>query len=345
MTSETPVTSMEQVARLAGISRAVVSDVINDRWRKKGISQQTHDRIRSLIEKHNFRPNALARSLAAGKTFTVGVQLPSSFYEHWTAVQGFLDGAFRKRGYHMSMATPTVFHGKEEEEIRHLCERQVDGLILSPTHGSRMLPLFKWVKDRNIPFVFIGDNPVAGHYGVVDDNKGQARMAIEHLIRLGHKRIAYIHSSSGSSGERERRRGYLETLRDYDLPILKDYLKFGHYTYEVSAAVIRKMLALPEPPTAVYCAADAMALGVLGECRKLNVRVPEDLAVVGHADDIPFITEHRVPLTTIRQPRQHLAEFAAWMLLDLIEGRTPVQSNIRLPGELVVRESCGARLR
>jgi len=341
MASKRKVTSMQAVANLAGLSRATVSDVINNRWREKGITRQTHDRVQQVIKKYNFRPNAIARSLAAGKTFTIGVQLPSSYYEHWSSILGFLDSALRRQGYHMTLASASLFHHHEEDEIRRLCDRQVDGLILSPERGSKLQGLYKWIKQRAIPFVFLGDAPLKGHYSVVDDNKGQSRLAIEHLIRLGHTRIAYLHGSSRTSGERLRRRSYLETLREHGLPIHRHYMGWGNHEFDRSKRVMEQMLELPTPPTAIYCAADTIALGAIEAAMGKGLRVPEDLAVVGHADDIPFISQHRVPLTTIRQPRQQLAEYSAQMLLDLIEDRTPAQSYIELPGELVIRQSCG----
>jgi len=342
MVRKRKVTSMQAVAKLVGLSRATVSDVINDRWREKGITRQTRDRVQEAIRKYNFRPNALARSLAAGKTFTIGVQLPCSYYEHWSGIHGFLDSALRRRGYHMALASASLFHHDEEDEIRRLCDRQVDGLILSPEHGSKLHSLFKWIQNRGIPFVFVGDAPLPGHFSVVDDNLGQARTAVEHLIRLGHKRIAFLHGSSRTGGERERRRSYLETLREYGLPIRRDYLAWGKHDFDRSRRMMERMLAIHEPPTAVYCAADTMALGAIDAAIARGLHVPDDLAIVGHADDIPFISQHRVPLTTIRQPRQQLAEYSAEMLLDLIEGRTPAHSYIQLPGELVIRNSCGA---
>lgn len=345
MTRNKSVTSMQDVANLVGLSRATVSDVINNRWKEKGITQHTHDRVLEVIRKHKFRPNAVARSLAAGRTFTVGVQLPSSYYEHWNRVQGSLDHALRQHGYHMVLASASLFHHDEEDEIRRLCDRQVDGLILSPERGVELSSLFQWIKNQNIPFVFLGDAPLPGHYSVLDDNAGQASMAVEHLIGLGHTQIAFMLGSSRTGGERARRRSYLETMRRHGLPIRRDYMGSGNHDQECSRREMDRILGVPNPPTAVYCAADTMALGVIDAATNRGLRVPDDLAVVGHADDIPFIEHHRTPLTTVRQPRQHLAELSARMLLDLIEGRTPKESYIELPGELIVRNSCGSTRR
>lgn len=334
---------MQKIATLAGLSRATVSDVINNRWQEKGITQKTHDKVLQVIRKYNYRPNTLARSLAAGKTHTIGVQLPSSKWEHWAGIHAYLDRAFRRKGYHMAMASASWFHHHEEEEIRWLCDRQVDGLILSPERGSSLHPLFQWITDRGIPFVFVGDAPLPGHYSVVDDNISQSRMAIEHFIKLGHTRIGYLHSSSRTSGERERRRGYLQTLLDHGLPVRKEYLGFGTYDFDVARQSMRRLMEQKHPPTAVYCAADVIALGAIDMAIAMGLRIPDDVAIIGHADDIPFIEQHRVPLTTVRQPRQELSERSAGMLLDLIEGRTPADTYVRLPGELVIRNSCGAR--
>lgn len=345
MARKQSVTSMQDVAKLVGLSRATVSDVINNRWREKGITQQTHDRVLEVIREHKFRPNAVARSLAAGRTFTIGVQLPSSYYEHWNRVHGSLDQALRRHGYHMVLANASLFHHDEEDEIRRLCDRQVDGLILSPERGVELGSVFQWIENQSIPFVFLGDAPLPGHYSVLDDNAGQSCLAVEHLIGLGHSRIAFMLGSSKTGGERARRRSYLETMRRHGLPIRRDYLGSGHHDPQRARREMDRILGVPNPPTAVYCAADTMALGAIDAAKARGLRVPDDLAVVGHADDIPFIEHHRTPLTTIRQPREQLAELSAKMLLDLIEGRKPKENYVELPGELIVRDSCGGARR
>lgn len=336
------VRSMQDVADLVGLSRATVSDVINERWREKGITQKTHDRVLKVIREHHFRPNAVARSLAAGRTYSIGVQLPSSLYEHWTRLQAYLDAYLRSRGYHIVLASPSMFHHNEADEIRRLCERQVDGLILSPEHGSQLHSLYDWLKMRGIPFVFVGDAPLKDHYSVLDDDTGQTRMAVEHLIGLGHRRIAFLHGSSRTGGQRARRRSYMQTLKDHGLPLRREYIAVGNHSFERSRQVMQRMLKAEPPPTAVYCAADTMALGAVAAAESMGIAVPQRLAVVGHADDIPFIEQHRVPLTTIRQPRQQLAEEAGAMLLKLINEDMPDAAQISLPGELIVRRSCGA---
>jgi LacI family transcriptional regulator len=333
--------SMKDVADLVGLSRATVSDVINDRWREKGITQKTRDRVMEVIREHHFRPNAVARSLAAGRTYSIGLQLPSSLYEHWTRLQGYIDAFLRRRGFHVVLASATHFHQNEADEIRRLCERQVDGLILSPARGSQLHDLYDWLKRQAIPFVFVGDAPLKDHYSVTDDNVGQARMAVEHLIGLGHRDIAFLHGTSQTVGQRARRRSYVQTLKDHDLPIRRAHIAVGGHDFERSRRVVRRMLQSDAPPTAIYCAADTMALGAVAAAESLGIDVPQRFAIVGHADDIPFIEQHRVPLTTIRQPRQQLAEQAGAMLLQLIDGTTPETKYVEIQGELIVRTSCG----
>lgn len=332
---------MNELAELVGLSRTTVSDVIHDRWRQKGISQKTYDRVMEAVRKSNFRPNSVARSLVSGKTRTLGVHLPTFLYDHWTSVIQHLDMAARTRGYHLLLSMPGTWQ-EEQEEIRRLCDQRVDGLILSPSFIRRIKPLAEWIQSEQIPFVFLGNTLGPGYYSVIDDGRSQAKLAVEHLIRLGHRRIAYIHGSSSSFGETERRRGYLQTLAQHGIALNRQYVRVAHYDVNEAKRAIQQMLRLPQPPTAVYCAGDTMALGAIAGAHALGVNVPTELAVVGHGDEVPFSEFQKVPLTSVRQSRQHLAELAVWMTLDLIDGRMPVQSQIRLPGELIVRASCGA---
>lgn len=338
------VTTMQAIAKLAGLSRGTVSDVINDRWRQKGITRKTFDRVQKIIELHHYSPNNVARSLANGKTHNIGVQLPSSLYEHWTNVQNYLELALRRQGYYITLASASCFHHDECDEIRRLCHRQVDGLILSPERGYVLHPLFDWMKRRGMPFVFLGDTPYPGHYSVTDDNISQVRLAIDHLVSLGHRRIGYLHGASSTVGERERRRGYLEAMKANDLPIHTHYVRRATYLIDQAAEAMYKLMDQPNPPTAVYCAADTTALGAIEGAMARGLSVPHDVAIVGHADDIPFIRRHAVPLTTVRQARQQLAERSVEMLLDLINGQKPKDVIVRLKGQLIVRDSCGVKL-
>jgi len=332
--------SMEQVAKLAGTSRATVSYVLRNRWHEKGISEPTRKRILSVAQQHGYRPNNLARGLVSGKTQIIGVQLPAFIYEHWSSIQKHLDDYARQRRYRLLFSSPTIWY-EEEREIEMLLEQRVDGLILAPRRAKRMWRLYESLRRENKPFVFLGNSPGKGYFSVVDDNLSQARLAVDHLIRLGHRRIAHLVGPLSSRASIERYLGYRQALAEAGLPLCKDWMRHAGVDSVLGCKVGKELLRMDGRPTAIYAAVDAVALGAIMAAEQMGLRVPEDVAVVGHADDIPFIECHRTPLTTVRQPRQALAEGALAMLLDLIEGRRPERPVVRIGGELVIRQSCG----
>jgi len=334
--------TMQQVAELAGTSRATVSDVLRDRWRQKGISEHTCRRILDVVARTNYRPNRLACDLVRRRTRVIGVQVPSFLYDYCASIVRGLDAAARRLGYHVLLAAPTAWQN-EAEELARLYEHQVDGLVLNPQVLPHMEKIINHLRSENVPMVFMGNPPREDDFMVTDDNVGQAAMAVEHLVRLGHTRIAHIAGPDGHLNAADRRNGYLQTLKHHNLPCPEGYIEVGNHSTDQAYVAMSIMLRLPSPPTAVYCGNDAMALGAIKAAEQAGLAVPRDLAVVGHGDDIPFSWFTRIPLTTIRQPAETNAERAMKMVIDLAEGRPVPQRRIALPGELIVRNSCGAK--
>jgi len=332
--------SMEQVAKLAGTSRATVSYVLRNRWHEKGITDQTRKRIISVAQKHGYRPNNLARSLVSGKTQIIGVQFPSFLYDHWSSILTQLEIESRQRGYRLLLSMPATYED-ESDQIEMLLEHRVDGLILAPRRSRRLWRIYQFLEQEKKPFVFLGNSPGEHYFSVVDDNAGQAAMAVNHLIGLGHRRIAQLMGSPKSRGAIERYFGYRRALAGAGIPFCREYLRRGELTIESSHQQTTKLLELSHPPTAIYCIADVMAIGAIESIESAGLRVPEDIAVIGHADDLPFSSFHRVPLTTVRQPRRQLAEQSMKMLFEIMEGKAPATKYMQLPGELIVRQSCG----
>ncbi|MFH1613739.1 MAG: LacI family DNA-binding transcriptional regulator [Planctomycetota bacterium] len=333
--------TMAQVAKVAGTSRATVSDVLRNRWQDKGISRNTYKKVCKALEETEYMPNHLARSLVHGRTYTIGIQIPTFQCKHWASVVKYYDIEARKRGFHILLAAPAEWQA-EREEILRLCEYRVDGLIISLKVQTEIRSVSESLSAHNMFFVFHGDRAEEGGYCVLDDNEDQARLAVEHLIKLGHTRIAHIAGSLVGISGQERSTGYCNTLKKHGLPLRDDYLQDAGYGLEEARDVMTGFLRLSEPPTAVYCASDTMALGAIEAIESAGLRIPDDIAVVGHGDDLYYAPFYRIGLTTIRQPAEKLAATAVDMLVNLIEGRKVKQKVVLLPGELIIRDSCGA---
>jgi len=334
---------MEQVAKLAGTSRATVSFVLNEKWAQRGISQKTCQRVRKVANAYGYRPNYLARSLVSGKTRIIGVQFPSFLYDHWSSILIDLENQARQRDYRLLLSMPHSYLD-EKGQIEMLLEHRVDGLILAPLRGRRLWRMYQLMDREKIPYVFLGNSPGKDYFSVVDDNAGQASMAVRHLIGLGHTRIAQVLGSPKSRGVIERHLGYRQALADASLPFRKEYVCLGESSVESARRQAGRLLELPHPPTAVYCISDAMAIGAIEGIEAAHLYVPHDIAIVGHADDLPFKSFQRIPLTTVRQPREQLAAQSMKMLFERMEGKVPESKFVQLPGELIVRRSCGAAL-
>ncbi len=325
------------IAKQIGVTQATVSRALRDNPR---IAAETREKIQAYARQVGYRPNRVAQNLVNRRTQMIGIQLPSFCYDHWLSVIRHLDETARKSDYHLLLSTPGVWQ-EEKNEIERLCECRVDGLIISPRVSRKLWRLYKTLISQNMPFVFLGNTPNDHYYSVIDDNQVQASMAVEHLIGLGHTRIAFLHGVSSVSGCIERRRGYFNTLRNHGLDLRAHYVGIGRFDLDQSRLAVEKMLSLPEPPTAIYCSSDSMALGAILAVENAGRRVPDDVAIVGHGDDLPYSWFNRIPLTTIRQPREQLAEIAMAKLFALLQGKEPEEKVTRLPGTLIVRASSG----
>ncbi len=333
--------TLQQVAKQAGTSPATVSDVLRDRWKQKGISQQTRNRILEVVKRLNYQPNQVARSLARRRTQIIGIQLSSFQYDYFlTLIQSFHFFA-RQHGYQVLLGAPAVWQDETDELIR-LYGHQVDGLILRGRDPGRLGRSLEQFRSKKIPIVFLCNVYQEEDCLVIDDNAAQAGMVVDHLVGLGHTRIAHLRGPYHHGDSDGRCEGYLASLRAHGLAAPPEYLELiPDWNIDLARAAVKKFLALPSPPTAVYCANDALALGAIRAIEEFGLKVPKDISVVGHGDDIPYSWFNRVPLTTIRQAAEKTAEIAMKMVTDMIEGREIIDRKVTLPGELVVRKSTG----
>jgi LacI family repressor for deo operon, udp, cdd, tsx, nupC, and nupG len=288
----------------------------------------------------DYRPNRLATALANRRTQVIGVQMPSFQHNYLSTLMRSLDRSARSSNYHLLLGAPAAWQD-EGDEMTRLYDHQVDGLVVLPQILERVEPALSKLHDRGVPTVYVSNAPEDAEYMVIDDDLGQATLAVDHLIRLGHRRIAHITGSIGSLSSRRRREGFLQTMQRHGLSVPATYVARGSYEYDLSYEVAGQMMALDEPPTAIYCASDAMAVAAIFAVERSGRRVPEDVAIVGHGNDIPFSGFTRIPLTTIVQQPERMGELAMKMVIDCVEDRPIETKHHVLPGTLLVRASSG----
>lgn len=332
--------TLEEVAELAGVSRSTVSRVIND---SPHVRTETRDKVWKAIKASGYQPHAAARSLVTNRTRIIGLVIPEAVTTLFSdpffllLIQGITDTCNHHQ-YHLMLS---VSSGQEDEENpyrRLVGSGYLDGAIIAST--SLDDPLVPRLLQDRIPFVLVGRYPDQDVSYVDVDNIGGARKGVEHLLQLGHQRIATITGPQRMIAGWDRLTGYQEALTSHGLTIDSRLVAEGDFTEEGGRAAMERLL--PHEPDSVFVASDTMALGALRALRDAGVGVPQDIALVGF-DDMPYAATAAPPLTTLRQPIRQIGSLAFEALLDIIEkGLDPVR-RIVVPTELVVRASCGAK--
>ncbi|MDQ6418526.1 LacI family DNA-binding transcriptional regulator [Paenibacillus sp. LHD-117] len=341
-----PVTVYD-IAREANVSVATVSRVLNN---TAPVKKTTRDKINALIEKYQFQPNALARSLFKKETSMIGVILPDITNPFFPEVLAGLEQELRSKGYTIFLCdTVSVNADYEEQYVREsqylnlLLEKQVDGLVMIGGRINLAKPDKRLIQEvaevsKRLPLLLInGQLPGQKLNRIFVDEKAGAILATEHLIGLGHRDIAFVGGYRKMSNTLQRVQGFASTMEKHGLPVRPEWLLDGGFSVEKGKAFMRALLAAPKRPTAVFCANDLVAIGVMKEAYKAGLRVPEDLSIIGF-DDIPFAS-HSIPeLTTISLKCYDVGKGAAELLHGLIS-KARVRRNTVVEPELIVRES------
>ncbi|PJW18190.1 LacI family DNA-binding transcriptional regulator [Geobacillus sp. WSUCF-018B] len=327
--------SIKDVAKRANVSTATVSRVLRNTG---NVTEETRQRVLEAIEALNYQPNVLGRYLRRMETETVLVVVPDITNPFFSKVLRGIEAVALEHGYQVLLGDTQNDVRLEEQYLNLLPQRQVDGMIFLTARirkelveeMARQFPIVlacEYLEGADIPTVSI-------------DNISSARKATEHLIRLGHCRIAHLSGPMNIILSRDRLRGYQQALAQHELEADAALVQEGDFTYESGYNLTLKLLALEKPPTAIFAANDEMAIGAVKAIRHRGGRVPDDVAVVGF-DDIHMASIFEPSLTTIAQPMFEIGQKAMELLLALIEGTSARRRQLVLPDRLVIRDSCG----
>lgn len=335
-TNRRKITSHDVAAR-AGVSRTTVSYVLNN-VESANISEQTRLRVLDAADALGYVPNAAAQMLAGHRSHIIGLVFPRThphLATHLFLLQ-ILEGLMtvvQQQG--MRLLIDSVENTVESAYLDLARTKRIDGLILIDVPGHD--PALQRLALDNFPLVTLGQcHPKLCAVDV--DNQQGARLAVEHLLAQGHRRIGCITNFPTTAHDpNPRLLGYQAALQQAGLPLDQSLLAEGLYQPESGLAAMQQLLALAQPPTAVFVASDVVAMGALTAIHEQGLRVPKDIAVVGF-DDVPLARYTNPPLTTVRMPTVEIGRRAGELLCDQIAGRT-VELRTLLATELIVRAS------
>ena len=322
------------VAKLAGVSTATVSRVINS---PDTVRKETKEKVTRAMKTCNYKYNALARGFVTKQSNTIGLIIPTInnpvFAESTRGVQDCAD----KEKIQVILGNTYYQYKQEESLVEMLREKQVDGLIITTTNLKGAI--LKALLDDGFPFVLLYSTVKKDPFSAVGiDNFQGGYKATEHLIKLGHNQIGMLAGTfSKSDRSFHRWHGYRQCLKNHDIPYDKKLLAQTDYSLSGGRDSVKKLLYLQSAPTAVFCSNDFLALGAMKGARELGLDLPEDLSIIGF-DDIQ-IASYIIPrLTTIRQPAYEMGKLGAELLFQRIKKQGKPEQ-LMLKSSLIVRDS------
>jgi LacI family transcriptional regulator len=331
---------LEDIAKLAGVSRSTVSRVVNE---DPNVRETVRKRVLEVIQSTGYHPNAAARTLASQRSWTLGLVLPRSVNSFFTdpyfprLTQGIAQACNR---FNFTLALFLLGTKEDEEKIFPRLSRKgwLDGILVQS--GQIGDQLIDRLITTDVPFVIVGRPFHSEEVSYLDvDNINAAYTAVSHLIQLGYKRIGTIAGPTDTTVGVDRKEGYLKALAQRGRNVDETLITEGDFTEVGGYYAMRKLLSAK--PDAIFAASDIMAIGAMRAVREAGLCIPEDVAFVGF-DDLPLSINPDPPLTTIRQPVFQFGFKAVEILIDLIENGIRPARRIIMNTELIIRHSCGA---
>jgi LacI family repressor for deo operon, udp, cdd, tsx, nupC, and nupG len=329
--------TIRDVAALAGVSHQTVSRVINDGQR---VRPATRQRVEAAIAELDFRPNAIARFMATGSTHTFTCLAPNlTDYTFARIIEGAEHEA-RRCGYFLFSVSAEDEYTFASLVDQLVTSRRTEGLlVINPYADGRHQHL-----PADVPTVFVGARPREEAVdSVALDDEGAAITATEHLLALGHRRIATICGPMREDCSQDRLAGYQAALAAAGVAVDPDLIEEGDWSATTGHEAFQRLMRLPTPPTAVFAQNDRMAIGALRAAREAGLPVPASLAVIGF-DDMPLASYFDPSLTTMRQDLVDIGCHAAQLLIRAVANPDAARQHLRLPAELIVRESTGSAM-
>jgi len=330
------------IARLAGVSRATVSGVLNN---SPTVNKKTYERVLAIIKEHNYKPNEIARALALNQTGLIGLIVKDISNPLYSKIALGVEQVCDENGYSMIISNTHVDWNRQEKNINILKRRRVDGLIIFPLQRGHTLQDFHDLISEKYPFVLLAELPDINADIVRADDETGAYNATIHLIKQGAQKIAFISGPESSYASDRRLSGYKRALMEQNLTFSGDLVRQGGWRLEDGYnAGLNLFNDKIECPDAIFCYNDSVAIGLIRALTEKGKTIPQDVAVVGF-DDSGVSSFLETSLTTVAQPTKKIGRLAAEVLLNRIKNKNKKlpHQKILIETELIIRETCGAR--
>ncbi|XID91848.1 LacI family DNA-binding transcriptional regulator [Paenibacillaceae bacterium WGS1546] len=328
-------TNIRDVAKAAGVSVATVSKVLNG---YTTVNKKTKEKVLRYVKEMQFRPNSAARSLVGRRSMTIGIFLTTGLaHPFFVQILSGMEEGLKAKGYDLIYLAQLSWN-KDYSFVRHCQSRNVEGVVVFGFEHEDLD--FEELIESGIPTVFIDLDVREGRAGYISsDNREAVRGAVRYLFELNHRKIAYLSGNKESYVDSHRLDGYRAGLEESGIAHREEYVSEGDFTRETGYFAMRRLLALPEPPTAVVCSSDMSAFGAIDAIRDAGLSVPEDVSVIGF-DDIEMARHMKPALTTVRQDMKTIGRRSIELLDELIANEQLQPPEEIVPTELIVRDTC-----
>ena len=329
--------NIRDVAKAAGVAPITVSRVINN---SGTVNAVTRDRVQKAIEELHYVPNTLAKSLRSKQSHTLALILSDITNPFWPTVARGVEDAAAERGFHTILCNTDENPEKEATYLTLLLQRRVDGIIIAPTTNDK--ERLTMLQRQQVPCVLI-DRRVEGFETdvVYGDSREGARLLVEHLLKLGHVRIALINGPDTISSAQDREAGYRQALEEHHLPIDEGLIWRGDFKQATGYRFAAEIVRCQPRPTAIFAANNFIAIGALQALREAGLSIPAEMALVC-MDDIPHVSAIDPFLTVATQPAYDMGATAARLLIERLTASHTLQPReVILPLTLIIRRSCG----
>ncbi len=325
--------NIKDVAEKADVSTATVSRVLNN---PHTVKNETKKRVQKAIQEIDYQPNMLGRNLRRSSTRMVMILLENVSNPFYSRVIRGIEQIALENDYYIVICNNNSDPAQENTYLNLLRSKVLDGVIMMKPElskkklqelGSRfaVVQCCEYIDDLDIPFVSI-------------NNKKAAYSAVKHLLDQGHQNIGFISGGQNVPSAQQRKKGYKYALQESGITIKQKYIKNGTYGYKGGMEKTRELLSLKEKPTAIFAISDITAIGAIKTIREYNLKIPDEIAVVGF-DNTSISRMYNPELTTIAQPRKEMGQKAMQLLIDIIQHNEIKNKNIFLDHKLIIRES------